>query len=320
MSSDHFMRSFGVFLKKSNQHYENARTLQNYLPQIVKKAVSSIIIEQRPQFNILGVGSGTGETDIEIVNIVQRELIKKQEWKHIRILNRAVEPDEPSTQGYKEKIAKVGHATSPNYEIRQQTFQEYQKSNEDRMTFDIVHFIHSLYYVDLEQTVMYCVENLLAENGYLVCLIGNSDSIPCKLLSIMRQRNRDDAMTNLTESISIELSEELVKIVGKHGLKHEFYRAGTFLDVSEVFNEESEEGSLLLDFLTNTENYRKMVSQHDLEETLAIIEGMTFVKDGKRLGDIKESLLFIYKTHQRRPYQTVAKEQRACVLINLGNS
>lgn len=295
MSSSHFARSFGIYLKKSNQHAENARTLQNYLPQVVQRIMSSVDVEERSPLNILSVGSGAGGIDIEIVNIIQKELMQKREWKHTGIFNRALEPDESSYQEYKEKIAKVCQVTSPKYEIIQQTFEEYLKSNEDSMLFDIVHFIHSLYYVDLEQTVICCAENLLAEKGHLVCLLGDSDSIPCKLMSIMRQRNHNNAMTDLTESISIELSEELVKVAKKHGLKHEIYRSGLSLDVSEVFNEKSEDGNLLLDFLTNTENYRMTVNHEDLKETLAMIEGMTFVKDGKRLGDIKESLLFIYK-------------------------
>ena len=107
MSGDHFFRSFDVFKKKANQHYENVKTLQRYLPAVVQKIMSTFDSKQRSQFNILSVGSGTGEVDMEIVSIVQRELQKQRGWRHITIFNRAIEPDDTSCQRYNEKIARL---------------------------------------------------------------------------------------------------------------------------------------------------------------------------------------------------------------------
>ena len=95
------------------------------------------------------------------------------------------------------------------------------------------------------------------------------------------------------EGKSYETAEKIIKIA--NGWKHEIYSQEYCIDVTEVFDEKSTEGNLLLDFLTHTVNFREKADKQLVEETLALIKDLTTVKDGKRLGDKKESLLFIYK-------------------------
>ena len=45
------------------------------------------------------------------------------------------------------------------------------------MRFDMVHFIHSIYYVDMEQTLIHCFEKELSEKGVFVCLFEGQDLI-----------------------------------------------------------------------------------------------------------------------------------------------
>ena len=268
LKGERFLKSFNVFKTKLNQHCENVKTFQCYLPSVVQKIMSSFDIQQRSQFNILSVGSGTGEIDIEIVNIVQQELQKQQQWSHISIFNRAIEPNMHSSNKYNENIAKLSDIVSSRYEVRQQSFQEYQESKDDPVSFDIVHFMHSLYYVDLEQTVLYCLENQLTETGYLVCLLSDNESICNRVL--MKQHELSNKAITL-----IQISEELIKIAEKHGWKHEINSKKLFVDVTEVLNTDSVEGNLLLDFLAGTEDFRKSANKHVLEVTLELIEQLS---------------------------------------------
>ena len=295
MSGDHFFRSFDVFKKKANQHYENVKTLQRYLPSVVQKIMSTFDSKQRSQFNILSVGSGPGEVDMEIVSIVQRELQKQDEWRHISIFNRAIEPDNTSFQKYNEKIAKsVVGVSSSKYEVRKQKFEEYQESEKEPVSFDIIHFMHSLYYVNLQQTIQYCVENQLTENGYLVCLMCDNDSINYKIRMNLFNKANLKATLPLPNS-NIEISDELIDIAKQLGLKYDIYRPEFFIDYSEAFNPQSEEGNLLLDYITDTEHFRKNADKHVLEETLALLKQLTIEKDGKRVGKQKESIVFLHK-------------------------
>ena len=81
----------------------------------------------------------------------------------------------------------------------------------------------------------------------------------------------------------------------EHGWKHEVYNNEYSIDVTDVFDEVSREGNLLLDFLTYSKNFRKTADKQLVKETLALMKDLSTVKDGKRLGEKKESLILIYK-------------------------
>ena len=297
MSGEHFLKRFHLFLKISKQHSENAQTLQRYLPSIVPRAMSSFDTKQRSQFNILSVGSGGGEMDIEITNIILQEFQSKPEWNGVNISNQAIEPNEYLHQCYKKNIAQLDNPRI-SFDVKLQTFEEYKESKAEKGSFDIVHFIHSLYHVDVQDTLVHCMTNELNEKGHFVALLTSTDqSITLKIIMMLEQ-NCPSWMTKLPGlKEKQELSTQLIKIAEQHGWKYEIYKPSSIvtLDVTEVFDEESVDGNLLLDFLTNTEDFRKKADESLQKCVLELAEEMTFVKDGKRLAEIHESLLFIYK-------------------------
>ena len=212
MSAEHFLKSFNAFLKKSNQHYENARTFQRYFPSVIQRRMSLFDFKQRSVFNILSVGSGTGEIDFEIVNIVEKELQNRQQWSKMSIFNRALEPDLCSCNVYKENIAKLCDIfPSTFFEVRQQTFAAYQESEEKAVSFNIVHLVHSLYYVDLEKTVLHCLENQVNENGCLVCLKSDNENLVMKVRTNLTVKAPTDPFS-LTETLLFRYLKSLLKL------------------------------------------------------------------------------------------------------------
>ena len=87
----------------------------------------------------------------------------------------------------------------------------------------------------------------------------------------------------------------MIEIAEKYGWKHEVHPHEYFIDVTEIFDPQSTEGNLLLDFITHSANFRSTADEKLLQETLALIEDLSTLKDGKRLGVKWESLIFIYK-------------------------
>ena len=76
-----------------------------------------------------------------------------------------------------------------------------------------------------------------------------------------------------------------MKIAQDNGWKHEIYTQKYLIDVTDVFDEKSAEGNLLLDFFTHTLNFRETADKQQVEETLALIKDNTIVKDGKLVGE-----------------------------------
>ena len=153
----HYVRSLNMFNAKSGQRMKIFKILGRHIPPLIQTGSLSCC-QQRSSFNILSIGSGTGEMDMEIMNIIENELQKSDQGRPMKIFNRAIEPNEYSCSLYKAAIENLPsplNSECTEFEICQQTFQEYKESQqrqEDVVKFDMVHFIHSIYYVDIEQT------------------------------------------------------------------------------------------------------------------------------------------------------------------------
>ena len=297
-SRAHYVDSLNVFITKSGERMKNFKILRDHLPPLIQKSVSLPRCQQRSRFNVLSVGSGTGEMDIEIMKIVKEEFQQSKTGSHMKMFNRAIEPNEYSCGLYKAAIENLPSQLNDQlteFELCQQTFEEYKESQqgqESSMKFDMVHFIHSIYYVNIEQALIHCFEKELSDQGTFVCIIGGRN---LRYWVSLKQRKLQWHGRNDTDSESYETAEKIIKISNDNGLKHEIYTQEYSIDVTEVFDEKSTEGNLLLDFLTHTVNFRETADKQLVEETLALIEDLTTVKDGKRVGDKKESLLLIYK-------------------------
>ena len=128
---------------------KNFELLRNRIPALVQHESLSWC-QQRSSFNILSVGGGTGEIDMEIMKIIKKELQKSDQARHVKIFNRAVEPNEYSCGLYRAAIENLPSPVNDDlteFEICQQTFQEYkerhQRQEAGSVKFDMVHFIHT---------------------------------------------------------------------------------------------------------------------------------------------------------------------------------
>ena len=124
----HYVKSYNVFLAKTGQRSEVGKLLKEHLPPSIQRLA---VRRNKPYFNILSVGSGSGETDVEILKIVKKELQKSERNRHMKILNRAIEPNKHSCDLYMATIESLPsslHDENPvEIELCRQTFQDYKK-------------------------------------------------------------------------------------------------------------------------------------------------------------------------------------------------
>jgi hypothetical protein len=211
------------------------------------------------------------------------------------IFTRAIEPNAHSISLYKDNIERSLNDDQTSFELLGKTLEEYQQerssneSRENQIKFDIVHFIHSLYYVDIEETLSYCFDEELQENGQVVCVI--SDFITRNIFSKLSDYVKQFGKTCPDESYA----EKIMDIAEKRGWKVDHYMREHSVDFTEVFDEKSSEGNLLLEFLTQTKDFRARTDTKKVEEILQVILDISTEKDGKRLGNKVDDLLFIYQ-------------------------
>ena len=173
----HYVKSYNVFLAKTGQRSEVGKLLKEHLPPSIQRSLA--VRRNKPYFNILSVGSGSGETDVEILKIVKKELQKSERNRHMKILNRAIEPNKHSCDLYMATIESLPSSLPDEnpveIELCRQTFQDYKKMKcshqQGLVKFDLVHFIHSIYYVDVEEALLHCFEKELNDTGILLFIV-----------------------------------------------------------------------------------------------------------------------------------------------------
>ena len=98
--------------------------MRDHMPSMIQKMLH--LEQERAYFNILSVGSGTGDMDLEILKTVKKELHESQGCHQMKIFNRAIELNKYPCDLYKAAIKNLNDEQTV-FDVRQQNFEEYIK-------------------------------------------------------------------------------------------------------------------------------------------------------------------------------------------------
>ncbi|XP_078381532.1 histamine N-methyltransferase-like [Oculina patagonica] len=145
------------------------------------------------------------------------------------------------------------------------TFQKNveQKKKTD-VKFDVVHFIHSLYFVGpLETALEHCYEKELGTKGVIFSIASDEEN---PFVKYGRMFSDHGLILNPEVYNSNKDVRDLAK---KNGWKYVECPGETIsLDITAIFDRSSEQGNKLLDFLTQCVNVRETASQDNLMKIL----------------------------------------------------
>lgn len=274
-----------------------APCIKEMLRQHLPAAISEILRKATSvsSFNVLSIGAGTGDIDLEIIRIVREEMEDHNDYRKVRIYNRAIEPNGSHLATYEDSSKNLSELESSQvtFDLRKKTFEEYKNTTtDDPVRFDLVHFVHSIYYVDMEDALLHCFGKELKEHGKVLAIVtGGRDlfySVALQYRTALGFREEDIVQ-------GLETIRPVMEIIAKHDWKREKYTREYSVEVTEVFDNDSIQGNLLLDFLTHKINYRKTTDEKTVHELLNLIKDLTYLEDGKRFGQLIDSILFIHK-------------------------
>jgi histamine N-methyltransferase len=302
-TQEQFAKSFKIFREIAGNFPNTIEMLKFHLQAMMPKL--RLPGSQRDhQFNVLSVGSGSGEMDIEILKIIKEEMQKSGDCENMKIYNRAIEPNGHLLDLYKAAIRNLpsflkgeeqglggdrgGEVVT--FELSKITIEEFMEKSDDNIKFDVIHFVHSIYYVNVEQSLVYCFEKILRENG-LVIIVANDSPFRNTVLSKLDEEWHDPRDINANKVTPVDI----LHMAEKYKWKYEDYTQESIIDVSEIFDEHSKDGNMLLDFLTRRVNFRFAKDKSMVQETLELIRENTYVENGKYFGKGLDHFLFIYK-------------------------
>ncbi|XP_078408606.1 histamine N-methyltransferase [Cetorhinus maximus] len=235
----HHLKAFKVFLECSTEYMCMEKFIDENLPNIIvsigKKGGSSL--------NVLGVGSGSGKIDFEILNKIQSKC------PGLSIHNEVVEPNPEQISSYKELVKEKGPGLNISFTWNQMRSEEYEKQNKERnenKKFDFIHMIQMLYFVEsIHDTIKY-FHSLLETNGkfLIITVSDNSGWHP------LWKRFGFHFPSN-------SLFLDVCKTLDEMGMKCQIHELPSDINITECFIEGNEIGELLLDFLTGTVHFRE---------------------------------------------------------------
>ena len=244
-------------------------------------------------YRVLGVGSGQGYSDLRILTAVA-SAIGSSQTKRPAIHSVIIEPQETLIEEFKTSVTSlpelIKSLADVSFEWHEMTFQKFTESFRKIESFDMIHFVASLYYMDAEASLNRCYQ-MLTCGGVIICTVGPEESFFPKLSRKLNGKVDLGAIQKFYTEV------DLVDIAERNNWKYEeLWRTNYAVDISSCFDESSKEGSILLDFLTHKQEFRATADKTFYKEIMDFLKEESSTDDhGRKLIKPEITAVIFYK-------------------------
>lgn len=273
------------------------KTMTNFVQEVATHVMTNIakygLLWPIPMFRVLGVGSGHGQTDLRILTGVATAMGSSQ-TKRPAIHSVIIEPNETMMAEFQASVSSslqpLTSLADASFEWHLMTFEKFTESFSKIESFHLVHFVASLYYMDAETSLKTSYQ-WLTRGGAMFCTVGPEESFFPKLSRKLQGK------VDLGSIHKFYTEVDLVNIAVRNNWKYEeLWRTSYNVDISNCFEESSEEGSLLLDFLTHKQDFRSTSNEAFYNEIMNFLnEESIRDDDGRKLITPEITAVVIYK-------------------------
>ncbi|XP_061464879.1 histamine N-methyltransferase isoform X2 [Rhineura floridana] len=264
----HYVESFHLFLENSTEHHCMLEFIEKKLLGIL-----SSIGNGKSAINVLSVGGGAGEIDLQILTKLQAK------YPGVVIHNDVVEPSAEQIIAYKERVANTSNLENITFTWHKETSLEYEsrmKASKEMRKWNFIHMIQMLYYVqDIPATIRF-FHSLLEPGAKLLIILVSGTSGWARLWKKFGPRLPLNDLCMYVTSAHIE------EILDGAGQRYQSYELPSDMDITDCFIDGNKNGELLLDFLTETCNFSK-TAPLDLKNE--IVEDLKKLEYSEKRGD-----------------------------------
>lgn len=276
-----YVERFQFYLEHSGEHTAMRTLFDKALP-----AEYARIAEGKSDLKFLGVGSGQGEMDCHMLNLLQSTLPK------LAISADVLEPSSALIKNFKDSVAKSSSLEKIPFTWNNLSCDQYEKQvrdSKETKKFDFIHMIQMLYYLEDYAASIKFFHSLLREKGKLMIIHEAASSGWGTLWSVFTKEL-------CTKSVNKYISAADVRVqLDNLGLKYEEHSIPNTMDITECFVDGSTLGAKLLDFMTDQDSFEKAFSAEmktkifDLLRNKCVIE-----RDGRKWFDIGLTCFLIH--------------------------
>ncbi|XP_060944798.1 histamine N-methyltransferase A-like isoform X2 [Limanda limanda] len=262
------VQSFQFYLEHSGEHEAIVQGVHSILPAQFKRIGAG-----KSGLDVLGVGSGGGEVDVQMLSLLQST------FPTVPITADIVEGSAELTENFKALVAKTTSLQKVQFAWHIMHSGDYEKKVKvkgDVKKFDFIHMIQMIYYVDnVDDTIKFC-HSLLKNNGTLMIIVEEAHS---GWDTLWKTFEKELCVDTIPESRS---SAEVISSLKSQGLKYEEHIIQNTFDITECYDPNSTTGARLLSFMTQTKNVHQSLSQEVRAGILELLRNKcSTVKDGR---------------------------------------
>ncbi|XP_037344397.1 histamine N-methyltransferase-like [Pungitius pungitius] len=238
-----YQKCFQLFLERSSEHQSMRDFIHNMLPDILGS-----IGNGKSHLNMIGVGSGAGEIDLEMISELR---LKHPE---VTVDNEVVEPSGTQLQSYRALVSQKPGLDHVKFSWNQMTateFEEHWRAKAVTKKADFIHMIQMLYYVKDPGATINFFRSLLDNNGKLLIVLVSGASGWGKL---WRRYRTHLCHTEISQCVT---AGDITALLDRQGVSYQSYELPSQMEITECFAEGDEKGELLLDFLTEVLDFSK---------------------------------------------------------------
>ncbi|CAN2389028.1 Histamine N-methyltransferase, partial [Pristimantis euphronides] len=247
-----YVESFRLFLQNSTEHQCMQQFIEAGLPDVV-----SSIGNGEPVINVLGVGSGSGEIDLQIFSKIQAR------YPGVAISADIVEPSAEQLLSYRERVAKTPGLHGINFSWHKKTASEFQlqvKEQNSERKYNFIHMIQMMYYVKDAAATLTFYRSLLAPGGKLLIILVSGSS---GWSTLWKKYGSRLPLNDLCLYIT---AGDIADMLSSEGARYQSHELPSDMDITECFTQGDRNGELLLDFLTETCEFNKNAPRELREE------------------------------------------------------
>lgn len=235
------IQSFQFFLEHSGEHEAVLQLVLDILPAHFKRTG-----ENKSSLDVLGVGSGGGEVDVQMLMLLEST------FPGVPITADIIEGSTELSDNFKALVAKTPKLQKIPFTwhlMRSEDFEKQVKAKGGKKKFDFIHMIQMMYYVDnLDDTIKF-YHSLLKKDGKLMIII---ESANCGTDILWKKYSKELCDEYITEYRS---SAEVITCLKNRGLKYEQHAIPNTFEITECFSPNSQLGERLLNFITAKDHF-----------------------------------------------------------------
>ncbi|XP_002739048.1 histamine N-methyltransferase-like [Saccoglossus kowalevskii] len=276
--NDYYFKMYNYFTSKStedspNQWIKEWDTIVDLIPNV----------EMSDSIYMLAVATGEGSLERQVIEMIFKH--RPRVTLHVDVIEPAIDQINQFKVKSDEMKAKYPKLTFGWFPLTWDGVRGKQEINNKK--YHLIVCVNGLYYMDDWAETINQFYNILASRGVMFITINSSESGCGNLFK--NYASWEGRTTHLLTA------DNIIAHLRSTNVPYKRYIRKTTVDISEVFNGNSEGGNMLLDFLVQRKDFRKTAPEKLKKKVFGFIENNSKVVQGKTLITDDEIDLVVIK-------------------------